>query len=137
MITAFKGTYEWLSNMYPCYVIYQGVTYYSVEQAYQAQKTTIATERSTIINEHNPYKCKQLGKRVTLRSDWNEVKLSIMFDLLMTKFRNNPDLQDKLIATGTQELVEGNWWHDTYWGVCNEIGENHLGRLLMKVRALY
>jgi predicted NAD-dependent protein-ADP-ribosyltransferase YbiA (DUF1768 family) len=32
------------------------------------------------------------------------------------------------------ELIEGNWWGDTYWGVCNGVGENHLGKLLMKIR---
>jgi predicted NAD-dependent protein-ADP-ribosyltransferase YbiA (DUF1768 family) len=40
-----------------------------------------------------------------------------------------------LKATGDEELVEGNWWNDTFWGVCNGVGENNLGKLLMKIRA--
>ena len=48
----------------------------------------------------------------------------------------------KLLATGEEELIEGNYWHDTCWGVCNcakcgDKGENRLGKLLMEVRTLY
>uniref|UniRef100_UPI00345E83CD NADAR domain-containing protein n=1 Tax=uncultured Duncaniella sp. TaxID=2768039 RepID=UPI00345E83CD len=46
----------------------------------------------------------------------------------------NPALAEKLIATGDAELVEGNYWHDTVWGVCDGVGENHLGKILMRVR---
>ncbi|MGM9605038.1 MAG: hypothetical protein ACI3XG_08225 [Faecousia sp.] len=33
-------------------------------------------------------------------------------------------------------LEEGNTWHDTFWGVDAKTrdGENHLGRILMRVR---
>ena len=47
---------------------------------------------------------------------------------------SNPDLKEKLLATGNEELVEGNWWGDQYWGICDGIGKNKLGKLLMKVR---
>ena len=43
-------------------------------------------------------------------------------------------LADWLLETGDEELVEGNTWSDTTWGVCNGVGENKLGRLLMIVR---
>lgn len=48
-----------------------------------------------------------------------------------------PGLQAKLLETGNEELVEGNYWGDTFWGVCRGRGENHLGKLLMKVRTYY
>jgi len=32
-------------------------------------------------------------------------------------------------------LVEGNSWNDVWWGVCEGEGENHLGRILMDIRA--
>ena len=38
--------------------------------------------------------------------------------------------------TNNEELIEGNTWNDTYWGVCNGRGQNHLGKILMKVRSL-
>lgn len=39
-----------------------------------------------------------------------------------------------LINTGDAELIEGNSWGDTFWGECNGIGENNLGKILMKIR---
>ena len=42
--------------------------------------------------------------------------------------------KQKLIDTGDIELVEVNSWGDTFYGVCNGVGENHLGKLLMKIR---
>lgn len=77
---------------------------------------------------------KKLGRTVVLRPDWNEVKVSIMRNVLALKFRQNPDLREKLLATGEAELIEGNHWKDTFWGVCNGVGENWLGKLLMELR---
>jgi len=57
-----------------------------------------------------------------------------MFDLLCQKFYNDPRLKELLRATGDAELVEGNWWGDTFFGVCKGTGENHLGKMLMQVR---
>ena len=54
--------------------------------------------------------------------------------LLRQKF-GDAWLRAKLLATGDAELIEGNYWHDTFWGMCNGKGENHLGRLLMEVRS--
>lgn len=56
-----------------------------------------------------------------------------MFYLLMKKFNQEP-FHSKLIATGDSQLIEGNTWGDTYWGVCRGKGQNKLGKLLMKVR---
>ena len=78
---------------------------------------------------------KRLGKRVELRPDWEDVKIDIMRQVLKSKFTQNPELKAKLIATGDAELIEGNNWNDRFWGVCNGKGQNHLGRLLMELRA--
>ena len=53
------------------------------------------------------------------------------------KFTQNEDLKWRLIATGDAYLEEGNTWHDTCWGVDAKtgVGENHLGKILMKVRS--
>ena len=64
-----------------------------------------------------------------------------MEELLRLKFAQ-PYLRDLLIATGEQKLIEGNYWHDNFWGSCScekcgDKGENHLGRLLMKLRSEY
>jgi hypothetical protein len=77
---------------------------------------------------------KKLGRKCTIREDWDYIKLGIMDQILRAKFEQNPNLMAKLKATAPKELVEGNTWGDTYWGVCRGRGENHLGRLLMKIR---
>jgi predicted NAD-dependent protein-ADP-ribosyltransferase YbiA (DUF1768 family) len=74
-----------------------------------------------------------MGKKNALRPDWEEVKDGIMYKLLKSKF-TDPVLRDKLIATGSAELIEGNNHWDRYWGVCRGEGQNKLGKLLMKVR---
>ena len=77
----------------------------------------------------------RLGRRIELRPDWEEVKIEIMRQVLKSKFTHNPELREKLIATGNTELIEGNNWNDRFWGVCRGVGKNHLGKLLMEIRA--
>jgi ribA/ribD-fused uncharacterized protein len=69
-----------------------------------------------------------------MRPDWEQVKILIMTSLVRDKFTRHQDLKEQLLATGDAELIEGNWWGDTFWGVCKGKGENHLGKVLMKVR---
>jgi predicted NAD-dependent protein-ADP-ribosyltransferase YbiA (DUF1768 family) len=72
---------------------------------------------------------------VPIRSDWDEVKVEVMRALVRIKF--STDLQPHLLSTGEAELVEGNWWGDQFWGVCDGKGENWLGRILMETRAAF
>ena len=74
-----------------------------------------------------------MGRSVSLRPDWEDIKDDVMLEGLYRKFTND-ELAEWLLDTGDEELVEGNWWGDRYWGVCNGIGQNKLGKLLMKVR---
>jgi ribA/ribD-fused uncharacterized protein len=134
MIEHFNGEYGFLSNFYTAEVVYEGIEYKSVEHAYQAAKSLDPAERNEVAMASTAGIAKKLGKHVTKRDDWDEIKLAVMFDLVMQKFKNHADLREKLIATGDQELVEGNWWGDRFWGVCKGTGENHLGKILMRVR---
>ena len=88
-----------------------------------------------VLTKLNPSEAKRLGRRMRLRSDWEQVKYDVMLDVVRAKFNQHPDLAQKLLATGDEELVEGNDWGDTYWGVCNGRGKNMLGKILMRVRA--
>jgi len=134
VIDSFQGVYKFLSNFYPVKVKLDGVTYPSVEHAYQAAKTLIPSSRARIRGAATASEAKRIGKTVTLRHDWEEVKLDVMEKLLRQKFSKEP-LRTLLLKTGEAELIERNWWHDTFWGVCNKKGENHLGRILMKIRS--
>ncbi len=128
-IKEFKGVNRFLSNFW----VEEGGT--TNEHRFQAAKTNNLEEKQLILNASTPSEAKILGRKVHMRPDWEEVKVSIMFDLLRTKF-SNPNLAERLEATGDAELVEGNHWGDTYWGVNIKTGEgkNLLGKLLMQVR---
>lgn len=130
----FSGKLRFLSNFYPASVFLDRQEYPSVEHAYQAAKTLSPIERREIRFAPNPAIAKRLGKLVTKRPDWEEVKLAIMEDLVRQKFNSDPELAVLLISTDDLELIETNTWGDTFWGVCGGEGRNELGKVLMKVR---
>lgn len=132
MIKSFSGEYQFLSNFFPVEVVLDGVTYPSVEHAYQAAKTLDLEKRKEFLSL-TPGFAKRLGQRLELRPDWNDVKLSVMTRLNEQKYMR-PDLREKLCDTYPQDIVEGNTWGDTFWGVCNGKGSNHLGKILMAIR---
>lgn len=134
MIIAFNGPWTKLSNFSICSVWFEGHMYTSVEHAYQAAKSLDDEVRSIIRNLPTPNAAKKKGQTIGLRPDWEEVKLEIMEKLLREKFSQLPE-RDILLSTGDEILVEGNWWNDKFWGQSPVgVGENHLGRLLMKIR---
>jgi ribA/ribD-fused uncharacterized protein len=132
-ITQFSGKHAFLSNFCPAPIWIDEMLFTSAEHAYQAAKTLDASERRKIQRLTTPSEAKRAGRTVTLRADWEEVKLDVMLDILRKKFSHTHQRQ-QLLDTGDRELIEGNWWGDTFWGVCKGEGENHLGRLLMQVR---
>ena len=134
MINSFEGEYAFLSNFYEHPISNGVITFPTNEHYFQAMKTLEDDERLAIARAATPGQAKRMGRKVQLRSDWESIKLDVMETAVRIKF-TDPELAAKLIATGDEELVEGNWWNDTFWGVCNGVGENHLGKILMKVRA--
>ncbi len=134
-INYFRGNYAFLSNFWEVPVTYQGLTYGNSEAAFQAQKCRTEEEKIKFIGL-GPSDSKKLGRRVLLRPDWEDVKQSVMEEIVRAKFTQNEELKQLLLSTGEQVLEEGNTWHDTFWGVDARTGEgqNHLGRILMKGR---
>jgi len=134
----FKGEKRFLSNMYDCNIIYKGKEYGSSEHIYQAMKSENREYQEYIRTLDEPKKTKKEADRLLdetyeMREDWDEVKVALMEEILYLKFTQNPDLRDKLLAT--EGLIEEkNSWGDTFWGTCEGVGQNHLGRLLMKTR---
>lgn len=140
MIDQFLGEYRFLSNFFLCPVYTDGEYYPSSEHAYQAAKTNDPHWKEAILWKdksefvyNTPGKAKKLGRMAPLRPDWEEVKLQVMERILRRKF-TNPNLRARLVATKDHYLLEGNNWGDTFWGVCDGSGKNHLGKLLMKIR---
>lgn len=132
-IEYFKGEYDFLSNFYESPVMYDGRLYANSEGAFHSMKSLDPSVRNKF-KDLNPSLAKKLGRSVVLRSDWDEVKDGIMKEIVKAKFVQNKDLTKKLLATGDAELIEGNWWGDRYWGVCEGTGKNMLGKILMEVR---
>lgn len=112
--------------------------YPSVEHAYQAAKIESPELKTLIKDCPTPAEAKNYLETQKLKPDpdWNiEKKLMVMEQLLMIKFGGKePLLTRALLETGDAVLVEGNNWNDIFWGVCNNTGENNLGKILMKVR---
>lgn len=133
-INVFKGKNYFLSNMFPTTVTFEGQTYLCVESAFQAAKCVNPVDREEFTSLDG-YSAKKLGRRVNLRKDWENIKLDVMTACVRDKFTSNPVLRNKLIATDNAILIEGNTWNDTFWGVCNGTGKNHLGQILMQIRS--
>ena len=139
MIDFFDGEYAFLSNFYNASCIFEGKLYPTVEHAFQAAKSLDHAERDWIAAAGSPGLAKRLGRRINLRPDWEKVKFNVMEECLRSKFADSV-LKQKLLATGDEELVEGNYWHDNTYGNCscekckNIVGRNMLGNILMKLR---
>lgn len=140
-IMQFRDEFEFLSNFYLHPIVYNGKDWKTSEHAYQAAKTLVAAEIQKIADAPSPGRAKRFGGPpekggiVTLRQDWKTVRVPIMYDILSEKF-SDPQLEERLLATGQLKLVEGNTWNDTFWGVDirTGVGQNMLGRLLMRIR---
>lgn len=138
MITEFQGKYRFLSNFYPCYMIYDNIEFKNAEAAYQAAKTTDIKLKAEIANLLKPGDAKRYFKlkQNCIRQDFHDIKLNIMKTIVSFKFNNNPELKQLLLSTNNEILQEGNYWGDKYWGVDlrTHSGQNHLGKIIMNVR---
>lgn len=142
MISRFTGKADFLSNFHPWQADWDGVVYPTAEHAFQAAKTLDKMDQAAIYSAKSPVLAKRLGRRVQLRDDWDEFRLEAMEHIVRSKFSNLfGEREIYLLSTNGHELVEGNYWHDQFWGdctcrrrFCKEPGENNLGKILMKVR---
>ncbi len=107
------------------------------EHYFQAQKF-VGTEHEEIVRESPaPKIAAERGRERSrpLRGDWNEVKEDVMRRALQAKFATHLSLQELLLSTGEEEIVE-NAPGDYYWGSGRDgTGRNRLGILLMELRA--
>jgi ribA/ribD-fused uncharacterized protein len=132
-INKFEGEHAFLSNFFFAPVVIDGMTFPTSENAFQAMKAESRADRVQF-RELTPGQAKRLGRKIKMRSDWETIKIDIMKLIVVEKFDQNPGLRLALMKTGDANLVEGNDWNDTFWGVCHGVGKNHLGKILMEVR---
>lgn len=137
VINQFKDAHKFLSNMFLCDVLLDGVVYPSAENAFQSLKTSDPAIK-TQLSQMGPYEAKRFGAALPgLDVDaWNRDRVSHMRQVLRLKFTQNPDLAERLLATGGSELIEGNYHNDVFWGYSLQThkGENWLGHLLESLR---
>lgn len=131
--------YGCFSNFSPHSIEIEGLVWSTVEHYYQAQKF-VGTEdeglMTLIRNAKTPTEAAALGRDRTrkLRPDWEEVKLQVMWQGVLTKFLKHTDIQAILLDTGEELIVEDSPT-DYYWGCGQEqTGQNQLGKILMNVR---
>ena len=136
-ILGFFNKYKWLSNFEVCPVYFEGECYPSTENAYMAAKTLDLEARKQFLTIQ-PSEAKALGRKISLRADWEEVKYEVMAAVIFDKFYRNISLREKLLETDDKFLQERNHWNDRTWG-CDEQGngKNMLGIILMNVRSFW
>ncbi len=127
---------SFLGNFHPCNVSVAGKTFVCSEAAFQAQKF-IHNPRLmhvfTTLNGPDSWSTAQRYK-TSIRPDWKMVHVHAMYSALDSKFRHNPDLKAKLLATGKSYLVE-HTSRDSFWGDGGDgTGQNMLGKILMGIR---
>ena len=137
-ITTFDGVHFFLSNFFPSPIRRHGKLFPTVEHAYQAAKTADPDWAQRIQNARSAGVAKRLGRDAPMLKDWDSIKESVMLECLELKFADE-FLKKSLLETGSALLIEGNSWHDPFWGACNCAkhqgkGKNALGNLLMQVR---
>lgn len=143
-VKEFRGSLFCFSNFSPLTVEMKGVVYKTGEHAYQCGKTTDPNEFQAILATATPAQAKKLGNRYNLkhiRPGWDEsLRLPHMQRIVAFKTLQHLEVKAKLLATGSGQLTEGNWWHDNYWGACNcpkcanKEKHNMLGKIWMLIR---
>ena len=128
--------HRFLSNFHIAPIVHNGIVYQTTEHFYQAHKAISQKEFDEIANASEPREAKRLGGLVKVEPEvWNAKRDKVMLQALRLKFTQHDYLAEKLLSTGNTQLIEWAPWGDTYWGVDkNYVGQNKLGKLLMKVR---
>lgn len=128
--------YGYLNNFRKAPMFIYNAWYKNVEAAYQAQKTDVKSEREEIRLARHPNTSRELGQKVTMRPDWDQIKYKIMSECVLAKFVQHRDIRERLLSTGTEYLIEDSVV-DFYWGRGKDgSGQNNLGRILMDTRLL-
>ncbi len=140
LIDRFRGPHFFLSNFSPAPTPHRGHLFPTSEHAYMAARTTDRDAIAAILATGEPADAQRVGRAAPLVDDWERIRLGVMEEIVTAKFVHNPELAAKLAATAGAGLLEGNTWHDQFWGDCTcredrDIpGANALGTILMTVR---
>src|ERR1700679_3988926 len=110
-----KEPYGFMNNYYKARFYIYGRWFNDVETAYQSQKTNVISEKEAIWQCTKPNDARLLGQKVSMVSDWDQIKREVMKECCLAKFLQHSDLRFQLMDTGTQDLVEDSKI-DFFWG---------------------
>lgn len=144
---AFQSALSPLSNLFPCNLVFEGIRYGSAEQAYQHQRAlhhNLLPLARDLLAQHKPYDIYNDAKEITDNQEWLDKRLSLMERLIRHKYEQVPVFADLLRMTGSHVLVENTF--NLFWGSgcpfksplvwsSSFPGQNHLGRILERVRS--
>lgn len=116
-------------------------TFPTAEHAYHYRKysETKPEISQNIQGAQSPWAAMQIDRqnKQHRRKDWNEVKVGITTEIVEAKVGQNEDVLACLLKTGTKKVVENSPW-DSFWGIGDDgQGQNHMGQILMNIRATY
>lgn len=107
------------------------------EHYFQAMKFVGTKHEEDVRKASTPKEAARRGrdKKRPLRKGWDSSRDEVMLKAVRAKFQTHKDIQEILLGTGDEKLVE-NAPGDYYWGCgANGTGKNKLGLILRKVRA--
>ena len=140
----------YLSNWYLSEFVVDGIIFSSMEQYMMYEKAVLFNDHTTaekILQTDDVAKIKALGRTVSHFDEvvWEKERERIVYRGVSEKFRQNPDLTEKLEKTGNEILAECAV-KDRIWGIGLSMkdetrfniekwkGRNLLGKILMRVR---
>lgn len=126
-----------LSNFASFTVDWRGRMWMTSEHAYQAAKFDDPAIIDKIHAATSAYAALKLAEQYKdhIRSTWSDEKLSVMEDIIRHKLAQHPYIKRYLLESGDATLVEDSP-KDSFWGRGPDWkGQNHLGRLWMKLRS--
>lgn len=133
-IAYFDGKYEFLSPAYPATFQWHGIMWPNAETAFQAASCRDESRMEEFVGL-SAQKARNRAAKIGLKEGWDSMQVTAMEEIQHAKFEQNPELLQKLKATGNAVLVYGGK-ANTFWGknLYMDKGENHLGQILMKIR---
>lgn len=138
MVSIFREKYFFLSNEYLIPIKQKEHVYKSAEHLYQTASCVKRSDQEKIREAATAKSAKIIGKFAKKRPHWDVDKVRTMEKVLRFKFQKSK-MRKLLRETDGMELINQNYMHDMFWGVCGctlhqRKGMNMLGKILMKIR---
>lgn len=124
------------SNFSSFAVMYKGRLCSTSEHAYHVEKFDDLAIIDEIANARSAHDALQIAKRHKdkRRPDWDDVKVSVMYEVCRAKLEQHPYIQKLLLETGDRLIVEDSH-KDGFWGWGPKgDGRNELGKIWMRLR---